>query len=247
MMLASKTSRDPSARVSRAVRILPVAIAAVMLAGCEHSGHGTQVAGWTLIEPTQRHPIMVSQQPAHMTLHVSRGSQGLTPTQRADVIDFTSRYRAGDAGNSRLIISAPSGAPNEVAAMNAVDDIRALLLEGGFPESAVTVEAYGEDNSNDPPIRLSYMRYVAEGPDCGHEWSENLANTRKNLVSANHGCANQKNLAAMIANPADLLGPRSMSGRYSERRDYVYGQYVKGKVTTSERTDDERVRISGSN
>lgn len=244
MMLVSKTSRDPSARLGGLLKVIPVALAAVALAGCEHTGQGTQVAGWTLIEPSQRHPIMVSQQPSSMTVHVARGSQGLTPSQRAEVIDFTSRYRAGDAGNSRLVISAPSAAPNEVAAMRAVDDIRSLLLEGGFPETAVTVEAYSDDNSSEPPLRLSYMRYVAEGPECGHDWSENIASTRKNLVSANYGCANQHNLAAMIANPADLLGPRSMSGRYSERRDYVYGQYVKGKPTGTERTDDERVRIS---
>lgn len=244
MMLAFKTSRDHSARRTGFAKVIPVFFAAIALAGCEHDDRGSRVAGWTLIEPTQRHPIMVSQQPASMTVHVARGSQGLTPAQRADVIDFTSRYRAGDAGNSRLVISAPSAAPNEVAAMKAVDDIRALLLDGGFSESAVTVEAYSDDNSTEPPLRLSYMRYVAEGPECGNEWSENIGETRKNLISANHGCANQKNLAAMIANPADLLGPRTTSSRYSERRDYVYGQYVKGKSTGTERTDDERVRVS---
>lgn len=246
MMLVSKTSRDPSARVSGLLKVVPMALAAVALAGCEHTGQGTQVAGWTLIEPAQRHPIMVSQQPSNITLKVSRGSQGLMPAQRAEVVEFTSRYRAGDAGNSRLVISAPSGAPNEVAAMHAVDDIRELLLQGGFPESAVTVEAYSEESGAEPPIRLSYLRYVAEGPECGHDWSENLASTRKNLVSANYGCATQKNLAAMIANPADLLGPRSSSGRYSSRRDKVFEKYIAGEPTGAERGDDEKVSIAGS-
>ena len=95
----------------------------------------------------------------------------------------------------------------------------------------------------EPPLRLSYMRYVAEGPDCGHEWSENIGETRNNLASANHGCANQKNLAAMIANPADLLGPRTEGPRYSERRDDAFGKYAKGKATAAEKTDDERVRV----
>ena len=40
---------------------------------------GAHVAGWTLIDPTQRHPIMVSQQPATLNVRVARGSQGLTP------------------------------------------------------------------------------------------------------------------------------------------------------------------------
>lgn len=244
MMLASKTSQAPSIRSRGLLKVVPIALATLAFGGCEHDRAGTQVAGWTLIEPTQRHPIMVSQQPASMNIVVPRGSQGLSPSQRAEVIDFTSRYKAGDAGNSRLVISAPSASRNEVAAMRAVDDVRQLLLEGGFPEASIVVEAYSDERSTEPPIRISYMRYVAEGPECGHDWSENLSDTRKNLIAANHGCANQHNLAAMIANPADLLGPRNTSARYSERRDNVYQQYVKGKPTGSERTDDERVRIA---
>jgi pilus assembly protein CpaD len=244
MMLASKTSHQPSIRVRGFLKVIPLAFAALALAGCEHDGNGSQVAGWTLIEPTQRHPIMVSQQPASMNVNVARGSQGLTPSQRADVVDFTSRYKAGDAGNSRLVISAPSASPNEVAAMRAVDDIRTLLLDGGFSDASIVVEAYNDERSTEPPIRISYMRYVAEGPECGHDWSENLANTRKNMIAANQGCATQHNLAAMIANPADLLGPRNSGSRYSERRDDVFKKYTQGKSTGAEKNDDERIRVS---
>lgn len=246
MMLQFKTSHDPSARIRGLLKVIPVVLAAFSLAGCEHTESGAQVAGWTLIDPTQRHPIMVSQQPAQMTLHVARGSQGLTPAQRADVVDFTSRYRAGDAGNSRLVISAPSASPNEVAAMRVVDDVRALLVDGGFSETSIAVEAYSDESSTEPPVRLSYLRYVAEGPDCGHDWSENLAESRKNIAYANFGCANQRNLAAMVSNPADLLGPRTMDSRYSDRRNEVYQNYTKGKPTGSERTDDERVKVSNN-
>jgi len=42
------------------------------------------------------------------------------------------------------------------------------------------------------------------------------------------GCAGQRNLAGMVANPADLLGPRTMTSRDSNRRDDMYAKYVKG-------------------
>lgn len=245
MKIAFKTIGRASVGRSKPALALSLALATLALAGCKHDD-GAQVAGWTLVDPTQRHPILVSQQPAHLNLDVARGSQGLTPSQRADVSEFASHYRAGDAGNSRLIIAAPSGSANEVAAMSAVQDVRELLVSSGFSESSIAVEAYSDEHSGTPPIRISYMRYVAEGPSCGHTFT-NMATDAQNTGSPNHGCANQHNLAAMISNPADLLGPRTEGSRYGERRDDVMNKYAKGKVTGAEKSEDERVRVKGAN
>ena len=229
---------------ARLASVLAVALALPALGGCKHFDEGAQVAGWSLVEPTQRHPIVVSQEPAHLNLNVPRGSQGLTPSQRAEVFDFAGRFRASNSGNSRLIISAPSGSPNEVAAMNAVEDIRDLLLAGGFNKSAIAVEAYHGDGKHGAPVRISYMRYIAEGPVCGRDWSENLGRSPKNLAHPNFGCTSQQNLAAMIANPADLLGPRTESPRDGARRDTVFGKWTKGEVTGAQKSDDERARVA---
>ncbi len=247
MTLTLKASRGLSRNRSAVSKALPAMFMALALTACKHDDNGTQVAGWSLVDPSQRHPIMVSQEPANLLLHVARGSQGLSPSQRADVRGFAGRYKAGDAGNSRLVISAPSGAPNEVAAMAAVDDIRELLLDGGFSESAIAIEAYHDDAGAQPPVRLSYMRYVAQGPDCGHDWSENLAYSRKNTAYPDFGCSNQHNLAAQIANPADLVGPRTEGPRYSERRDDVMGKWTKGETTGAQKSEEEKVRVQGAN
>ena len=79
----------------------------------------------------------------------------------------------------------------------------------GFAESNVAIEPYHERRDASAPIRLSYLRYVAEAPECG-QWPTNLAEDYRNLPYPNLGCAQQHNLAAQIANPADLLGPRTM-------------------------------------
>ncbi len=239
----SKSHGQPQPLVSGR-KVLTAVLMAAALAGCKTSDDHSKVAGWSLLDPNQRHPIMVSQQPAHLNVHVPRGAHGLSPVQRADVVDFVNRYRAADAGNSRLVISVPSGAPNEVAAMNATEDIRGLLLDGGFSESGITVEAFNDESNNEPAIRISYMRYVAEGPQCGHDWSENLAHGPNNNAYPNFGCSNQRNLAGMIANPADLLGPRTEGQRYAERRDEVMDKYVKGDVTATKKSADERVQTN---
>jgi len=50
----------------------------------------------------------------------------------------------------------------------------------------------------------------------------------------------------MIVNPADLLGPRTMGERYSDRRDTVMDAWSKGKTTGAEKSEDERVRVKGA-
>lgn len=224
-------------------KLLCLSLLPLVLAGCKHGDEGTAVAGWSLVDPVQRHPILVSQEPAHLNLRIASGSQGLSPSQRAEVMQFTSHYRASDAGNSRLIISAPSGSSNEMAAMAAVDEVRDLLLSGGFNEAVIAVEAYSSEAHAPAPVRISYMRFVAEGPECGRDWSENLGVNHSNTGHSNFGCVGQQNLAAMVANPADLLGPRSSGPRYGERRDQIMDKWTKGAITGAEKSDDERARV----
>lgn len=226
--------------------ILAAFLISLALAGCKHDEDRGQVAGWTLVDPAQRHPILVSQQPQSMQIRVAKDQQGLSPHSRAELLAFADRSRASDAGNSRLIISAPSGGANEVAAMQAVGQIRRLLSDNGFSEASIAVEAYHDDHDHDPPIRVSYLRYIAEAPECG-SWPTNLAREPNNLPFPNLGCATQHNFAAMVANPADLLGPRTESDRAAERRDAVWDKYVQGESTTAKKTEDEMVKVKSSN
>lgn len=228
-MQMRSTNADHPVRLGLGVaRILTVALLSTLAAGCKHDGaDGSRVAGWTLIDPDQRHPILVSQQPASLSLRVSPSADGLTPAQRARVLEFASHSSASDAGNSRIVISAPSGSQNEGSAMQGADEVRQLLINTGYSETKIAVEAY-QASGRDAPLRLSYMRYVAQAPECGQDWSQNLARNYQNTPYPNFGCAAQHNLAVQVANPADLLGPRTMTSRDSNRRDNMYKKYVNG-------------------
>jgi pilus assembly protein CpaD len=210
------------------------------MVGCKRNHEPRWVSEWVPLDSAQRHPILVSQEPTDHYIRVARGSIGLTPAQRAELIDFVNRYRATDAGNSRLVVSVPSGAANEVSAMNSVLEVRNLLSDYGFSESAISVEAYEAEGAGQPPIRVSYLRYVAQPPECG-DWSTNLAYEPTNLPYPNFGCATQRNFGAQIANPADLLGPRSETARSSERRDQMWSKYIRGEPTGTRRTKDDEV------
>jgi pilus assembly protein CpaD len=247
--MKNSTSLPTASRRTRASLICSlslVSIAALSVAACKTIEAPDRVAGWSMIDPSERHPILVSQQPHKLSIRVARGSQGLSPHQRAQLIAFFDKYRANDVGNSRFLISAPAGAANEVASMQAIAEIRYLMRESRFDESLIQVEPYSDERDPQPPIRISYSRYVAEGPECGR-WPANLAVETQNLPYANLGCATQRNFAAQIANPADLLGPRTTTAAPAERRDTAWAKWTKGESTISQKNSDERAQVKGAN
>lgn len=231
---------------SLSIRLAVLMLGTVTLAGCKHIDDPVEPTTFSLVDPSERHPIIVSQQPKDMTVGVARGSSGLTPAQRSQLTEFLRRYRAGDAGNSKLVIQVPSGSSNELASVHAVGEIRQLVSDQGFESSMVAVEAYPAARNAQPPIRVSYLRFVADAPECGR-WPTNLAREPYNLPFPNLGCANQRNFAAMVANPADLVGPRTMTPGPTERRQVTWGKYTQGESTTARKSEDEKVKTDTKN
>jgi pilus assembly protein CpaD len=226
---------------------LTLAAGTALLAGCktleEPGGH---ITGAVVVSPYEKHPILVAQQPSTLSLSIPAGSRGLSPSQVAQVEGFLSRYRASDAGNSKLVIAVPHGGANEPAAMRAAGQLNGLVKEAGFADNAVQVQPYSAGRGSNGPIRFSYMRYVAQGPECG-VWPDNLARDRRNLNYHNFGCAQQANLAAQIANPADLVTPRTMDASDPERRAVVFDKYRQGKSPASEKGADDNASVKSSN
>lgn len=241
--IASRAVRNTGTRIPLA---LALAVGTALLAGCktldEPGGHLT---GAVVVNQNEKHAILVSQQPASMSLSIPAGSRGLTQGQVAQVEGFLSRFRASDAGNSKLVIAVPQGGANEPAAMRAAGQLNGLIKEAGFADNAVQVQPYGAGRGSSAPIRFSYMRYVAQGPDCGH-WPANLAGDKRNLNYHNFGCAQQANLAAQIANPADLITPRTMDASDPERRAVVFDKYRQGKSPASDKGVDDNATIKNN-
>lgn len=242
----SVTGKPASGVASTLTKLALLTLAAQVLVGCKHLDDPVEPTSFSLVDPSERHPIIVSQQPRDMTVSVARGSSGLTPVQRAQLAEFLRRYRASDAGNSKLVIQVPRGSSNELASVGAIGEIRQLVSEQGFEDSMVAIESYPAARGAQPPIRVSYLRYVADAPECGR-WPTNLAREPYNLPYPNLGCANQRNFAAMVANPADLVGPRTMTPGPSERRQVTWTKYTQGETTGARKSEDEKVKTDSKN
>jgi pilus assembly protein CpaD len=66
----------------------------------------------------------------------------------------------------------------------------------------------------------------------------------ENKPHYNFGCATQRNLAAMIDNPADLEQPRSESHAYTARRTVAFDRYRKGEATTTSYPEADKAKLS---
>jgi pilus assembly protein CpaD len=73
-------------------------------------------------------------------------------------------------------------------------------------------------------LRVSYLKVKAVTPTCGIQ-PETFPNSADNRQLHNLGCAGQQNLAAMVANPADLVAPRPMTPANGARRADVIKKY----------------------
>jgi pilus assembly protein CpaD len=222
------------------LRIGAAIVLSASLAACQ-AHREKSVKGWLVADPTARHPILVGSTPVALDLPVPRGSSGLTRNQKLELRYFLRQY--SDKNEGPLIVGAPSGGTNEVAVMHALGDLRREFSRAGISRNQVQFDAYSGMGSAAAPIKVSYQTYVAHGPECG-DWSDNLARDPKNMPYRNLGCATQRNLAAMVANPRDFVEPRGMTPRDSQRRDVIMNSYVKGDSTVADKGDDEKTRVS---
>ena len=233
------------ARIGRAAVILAVSLA---LSGC-FSTRKQSLYTASVNNPvhSERHPISVRTGTVELKIEVLRHMARLGRGQRMKVSSFAEKYKSIGAGP--LSISVPRGAINEMAASNVVDDVSQMMLALGIPAGAVNITDYPADpGMRNPPLILKYQRYYASPSACGN-WPGNLAADFENKPYPNFACANQNNLAAMVANPRDLIAPRTMTPVDSRRRMVVYDKYIKGEVTSAKRSSDEKSTVAnvGSN
>ncbi len=213
----------------RALKILAIAGIGAAMAGCNHS---SEVAATVPADYRNRHPIVINEGNNAVEVFIGNSRGDLIAAQRADVLAFAQAWKREASGG--IIVDVPMGTGNERAAADSLHEIRAILAAAGVPPQGVKVRPYRPaDPRTLATIRLNYPRMIAEAGPCGM-WTEDLGPTldavyRENRPHWNHGCANQRNLAAMVDNPADLVQPRGDAPAYRARRSVMLDKYRKGE------------------
>jgi pilus assembly protein CpaD len=232
--------------VAAGLRTLVLGTAAAILAGCYTAKEG-------LLESIpddyrQRHPIVLKEAPRTVELFIGNRRGSLTASQRAEVLSFAQAWRREGTGG--VLIDVPSGTPNERSAVAALQEVRAILVSAGVPPDAVAARpnTAGDDPRKLATMRLHYPKVTADAGPCGL-WPYDLGPTYnrehyENRQYYNLGCTTQRNLAAMVDNPADLVQPRGEIPSYTGRRTTVLDKHHRGEPSATVYPDAAKGKIS---
>lgn len=211
------------------VAILTVA-AAALLAGC--ANRDSVVVGSIPDDYRTNHPIVISEKDKTLDLPVSASAQGVSKMQRQALAGFLDGYDTGAA--PVLTIAVPAGSANEHAAGKVAREFARLAAANGVRPNRIAMARYqASPEELTAPVRLVYSSIRAQTDKCGR-WPKDILDTSDNRHYANFGCSYQNNLAAQIANPADLLGPRRQTTIDAENRNVVIDVYREaGNGTTA--------------
>ena len=195
-----------------------------------------------------RHPIVVQEADRSVVIFVGHARGGLSASQRADVMGLAQTWLA--EGTGAITADVPVDTPNAKAAADSFREIQAMLSAAGVPPRGIVVHQYHpEDPRQMAAIRLNYPKISAVAGPCGL-WPEDLGSSIKNKSYFenksyyNFGCAYQRNMAAMVDNPSDLVQPRSETPPYTTRRSEAFEKYRRGAPTATVYPDGEKAKLS---
>jgi pilus assembly protein CpaD len=195
-----------------------------------------------------RHPIAITEANSSIVVFVGHARSGLSVTQRSDVAGLARNWVR--EGTGAVVADVPMDTPNARAAAATFQEIREVLMAGGVPSRGIVLHHYHPADPQElATIRLSYSRMAATTGPCGM-WPQDLGPSLsnpdyfENKPYYNFGCANQRNLAAMIDNPSDLVQPRSETPAYTMRRTEAFEKYRKGEPTNTSYPEEDKAKLS---
>ena len=219
----------------------------VMLGACSQ-GPTTIITGSVPDDYRQRHPIAITEANQSLVVFVGHARGGLTATQRDDVMGLARTWVR--EGTGAIVVNVPVDTPNARTAAAVSHEVRSVLMAGGVPARGITMYHYHPvDLQTLAPIKLNYTRIAATAGPCG-TWPEDLGPSidnpgyNENKPYYNFGCATQRNLAAMVDNPSDLVQPRAETPAYTMRRTEGFEKYRKGEPTSTMYPDAEKAKLS---
>lgn len=209
---------------SKAPLLAALLISATALAGCGafQNRHHIEV-GSVPDDYRTNHPIVLSEREETLDVPVGNSDTKISVAQRSGIQGFLQNYATNGSGLVQILL--PSGSANAAAAQRVHGQIVSALSGGGVASRNIVTASYDASGvAGTAPVRISYRAMTASTEQCG-KWPEDLSDTSENKHFKNFGCASQNNLAAMVSNPADLIGPQLPTPSDSAKRSLAISRY----------------------
>jgi pilus assembly protein CpaD len=204
-----------------------VLLATSLLAGCASMKRDHIEVGSIPDDYRTNHPIVLQEHEETLDIPVATTDRKLTVPFRDTIDGFATAYAR--SGSGAILVHIPVGSANEAAAHRISKEVIAHLQKSGAAGGYITVDRYPAGTNDAAPLRLTYRSMAAQTGKCGR-WPEDILQNTENKHYANFGCSYQNNLAAQIANPADLLQPRGSADIDAARRGKVINDWRGGNT-----------------
>ncbi len=205
-------------------RHLALIVLALALAGC----HSTPPTPEKMAEYDYRlkHPVVV--EPRLAALHLAaEGAAGLAEADRRRLVGFAAEFLR--RGSGLVEISVGAARAEDAAARLYGQQIATGLMEAGLKPRELRLQLVIDEPAIGPGSAfLRYTTSAVQLPDC-YDWSTG----ERNAPEANFGCAIQRNMGAMLANPRDLVESRPADLMPGLRSDQAIDKANQGGNTWS--------------
>lgn len=202
------------------VPLLTGLLAGLLLTGCGYP-HNTEIPAQ--LGPEAHAPQVTRTQYEH-EMSFPRDSAALARDEREALMRFLASL--GGDRDAEIVVSASTHVPDALADARR-DTVLRLLREHGFRPRA------GDPIQRREPViadvSLQAARYHVTLPECGDHTRARLVDFH-NMPTSNFGCATQRNLGAMVAQPRDLLGGSAMGPADGERQAATIRDYRAGDL-----------------
>jgi pilus assembly protein CpaD len=193
-------------------------LSSLAIAGCQQSA-----ANYANYDAHAAFPTTAVRKTAYLDLApLQNGHVTAADSRRLD--DYIDAYRQQGEAPIAVTVTAPS--INDVEARRIASDTAVMLQKRGI--RANEIRLFVNESTLHLGPQLAFPIYVVAGRDCGH-WQTPVDQDSQSQNTDNFGCAMQKNIDAMAANPRDLLMPSPSTGRDGTRSWLIIDNYQQGK------------------
>lgn len=189
-----------------------------------------------------RNEVGVTKRTEFLEISLSPQAGELSDGDRARIRSFVGMY--AQRGHGPLVMSLPAASSNPQLAVTAVAEARSIAWEKGIQYDEISGTSHGAGEAYAQPLILAFQVYDAVAPECGSKAEHDFGDVASNNNLPTLGCSVRTNLAAMIADPADLLGNRPLGPGDASRREIILEKFRQGESTAAERSQQESGAVS---